>query len=96
VKAQKLAELVEHGEAPASVDAVVIDEAEYPVYLKKAYKKEKFKKPRNFLGIAKDIPVPEMESLMLANLPVTPDDLRQLALDRATVFPSRSVIGRQC
>jgi hypothetical protein len=96
VKAQKLAELVEHGEAPASVDAVVIDEAEYPVYLKKAYRKERFKKPRNFLGIARDIPVPEMESLMLANLSVTPDDLRQLALDRATVFPSRSVIGRQC
>jgi outer membrane protein OmpA-like peptidoglycan-associated protein len=83
VKAQKLADLVERAEAPASVDAVVIDEEEYATYLKKAYKKEKFKKPGNFLGIAKDIPAPEMESLMLANLTPTTDDLRQLALARA-------------
>ncbi len=83
VKAQKLADLVERGEAPASVDAVVIDEKEYATYLKKAYKKERFKKPSGFLGIAKDIPAPEMESLMLANLSLTPDDLRQLALARA-------------
>ncbi len=83
VKAQKVADLVERGEAPASVDAVVIDEKENATYLKKAYKKEKFKKPSNLLGIAKDIPAPEMESLMLANLPVTTDDLRQLALARA-------------
>jgi outer membrane protein OmpA-like peptidoglycan-associated protein len=83
VKAQKLADLVERGEAPASVDAVVIDSREYATYLKEAYKKEKFKKPGNFLGIAKDIPAPEMESLMLANLTPTTDDLRQLALARA-------------
>jgi hypothetical protein len=65
------------------VDAVVVDEKEYATYLKKAYKKEKFAKPRGFLGIAKDLPAPEMEKLMLANLPVTPDDLRQLAFERA-------------
>ncbi|HSB36770.1 MAG TPA: DUF748 domain-containing protein, partial [Thermoanaerobaculia bacterium] len=83
IKAQKLADLVERGEAPASVDAVVIDEKEYATYLRKAYKKEKFKKPGGFLGIPKDIPAPEMESLMLANLTPTTDDLRQLALARA-------------
>jgi hypothetical protein len=83
VKAQKLAALVKKGEAPASVDDVVVSDDEYPTYLEKAYKKEKFKKPSNFLGIAKDIPAPEMETLMLANLPVTDDDLRQLALARA-------------
>ncbi len=83
IKAQKLADLVERGEAPASVDAVVIDEKEYATYLKRAYRKEKFKKPSGFLGIAKDIPAPEMESLMLANLSLTTDDLRQLALARA-------------
>ena len=31
---------------------------ECAVYLKKAHKKEKFKKPGNFLGMAKDIPAP--------------------------------------
>ncbi|HEY6221993.1 MAG TPA: DUF748 domain-containing protein, partial [Candidatus Eisenbacteria bacterium] len=83
VKAQKLPDLVQKGEAPASVDAVVVAEGEYPIYLKKAYKKEKFKKPRNVLGMANDLPAPEMEKLMLANLTVTDSDLRQLALDRA-------------
>jgi len=83
IKAQKLADLAERGEAPGSVDAVVIDETEYAAYLKKAYKKEKFKKPGNFLGMAKDIPASEMESLMLEHLTPTADDLRQLALARA-------------
>ncbi len=83
VKAQKLVDLSKKGEAPASVDSVVLDEKEYAGWLKKAYKKEKFPKPRNFLGIAKDLPKEEMENLMLANLPVSDDDLRQLALSRA-------------
>ena len=83
VKAQKLAELAKKGEAPASVDEVVVDEKEYEGWLKKAYKKEKFPKPRTFLGVAKDLPAQEMENLMLANLPVTDDDLRQLAFSRA-------------
>ncbi|HTD53373.1 MAG TPA: DUF748 domain-containing protein, partial [Thermoanaerobaculia bacterium] len=83
VKAQKLSDLTRKGESPASVDAVVVDEKEYPIYLAKAYKKEKFQKPRNVLGIAKDLPAPEMESLLLENLKVTADDLRQLALARA-------------
>ena len=85
VKAQKLADLSRKSESPAGVDAVVVDEKEYPAYLARAYKKEKFQKPRNVLGIAKDLPAPEMERLMLENLKVTPDDLRQLALARANV-----------
>jgi hypothetical protein len=83
VKAQKLAALAKKGEAPSGVDEVVIDEKEYATWLEKAYKKEKFPKPRNALGFAKDLPPQEMESLLLANLPVTDDDLRQLALSRA-------------
>jgi hypothetical protein len=83
VKAQKLASLAKRGEAPASVDDVVLDEKEYPAWLEKAYRKEKFSKPRNVLGIAKDLPVPEMEKLMLANEAMTADDLRLLALARA-------------
>jgi uncharacterized protein involved in outer membrane biogenesis len=83
VKARKLADIAKKGEAPASVDEVVLGEKEYAAWLKKAYKKEKFPKPRNVLGVAKDLPVEEMENLMLANLPVTDDDLRQLAFSRA-------------
>jgi uncharacterized protein involved in outer membrane biogenesis/outer membrane protein OmpA-like peptidoglycan-associated protein len=86
VKAQKLPDLAKRGEAPASVDAIVVSESEWPTYLAKAYKREKFKKPRNVLGIAKTIPAAEMEKLMLENLSVTDSDLRQLALDRANAI----------
>jgi hypothetical protein len=85
VKAQKLADLAKKGEAPASVDDVVVDEKEHALYLAKAYKREKFDKPRNVLGIAKGLPAGEMESRMLANVEVTDDDLRQLAFARANV-----------
>ncbi len=84
VKAQKLAGLSKTGEAPASVDDVVLDEKEYETWLAKAYKKESFSKPRNALGFAKSLPASEMRELMLANLSATDDDLRQLALSRAS------------
>ncbi|MBW1965691.1 MAG: hypothetical protein JRI40_10880, partial [Deltaproteobacteria bacterium] len=40
-------------------------------------------KPKNILGITKNIPVPEMEALILKNIQVTEDDLRSLANERA-------------
>jgi len=83
LKAQKLKDTGEKGKAGIPVDEVVVTSEEYPKYLKMAYKGEKFPKPRNFLGIAKSIPVPEMEKLMVDNIEVTKDDLRLLALQRA-------------
>jgi hypothetical protein len=83
LKAQKLADLAKKGESPASVDDVVVDEKERAGFLAKAYKAEKFDKPRNVLGIAKSLPPEEMESRMLASIQVTNDDLRQLAFARA-------------
>ena len=65
------------------MDEVKIEPAEYEKYLKMAYKAEKFPKPKNFLGMAKDIPVPEMEKLMLTHTEVTDGDLRALASERA-------------
>ncbi|MGE5717988.1 MAG: DUF748 domain-containing protein, partial [Acidobacteriota bacterium] len=83
IKAQKLADLAKKGAAPASVDDVDVGAAERETYLKKAYKREKFPKPRTTLGLAKDLPADEMQKLMLANEAVGDDDLRQLALARA-------------
>lgn len=60
-----------------------MEAAERETYLRMAYGKEKFPKPRNALGIAKGLPAGEMEKLMLANEPAGDDDLRQLALARA-------------
>ena len=39
-------------------------------------------KPRNAVGLVKDIPVPEMEARLMAAVPVTEDSARQLALQR--------------
>jgi hypothetical protein len=82
VKAQKLKDLVRKEKMAPSLDAVTVTPEEYPEYLKKAYNEEKFPKPRNIVGMAKSLPVPEMEKLMVANMPVTDDDLRLLARDR--------------
>lgn len=85
VKAVKFDRLRREGEGPASLDEVTVDPAEYPKLLKQAYGREKFPKPRNVIGLAKDLPVPEMEKLMLTHATVTEDDLRQLAIRRARV-----------
>jgi uncharacterized protein involved in outer membrane biogenesis len=82
-KAQKLKEMVKKGIPALPVDEVKIEPKEYEKYLKMAYKEEKFPKPRNILGIAKDLPVPEMEKLMLTHIEIKESDLRSLASQRA-------------
>ena len=83
IKVQKLKEMTKKGQPAVPVDEVKIEPAEYEKYLKMAYKAEKFPKPKNFIGMAKDIPVPEMEKLMLTHTEVTEGDLRTLASQRA-------------
>jgi len=83
VKAQKLKDLVRRGETLKSVDDVQVDGKEYPQYLKSAYGEESFPKPRNLIGLAQDLPVPEMEKLMLQHAKAGDDDMRQLAAQRA-------------
>jgi uncharacterized protein involved in outer membrane biogenesis len=95
VKAQKLRELVRQGTAPKSVDDVQIDKAEYERYLKAAYSAESFPKPRNIIGLAKDLPVPEMEALMLKYTQITDDDLRDLANRRAQTVRDRLLSNNQ-
>ena len=83
IKVQKLNEMTKKGEPAVPVDEVKIEPTEYERYLRMAYKAEKFPKPKNFLGMTKDIPVPEMEKLMLTHTEVTDGDLRALASQRA-------------
>jgi hypothetical protein len=84
VAARKLADLAGTGQPVPALDNVQIETAEYPKYLAQAYKVEKFPKPRNVIGMAKDLPVPEMEKLMLTHIQVTDDNLRQLTVERAS------------
>ena len=55
---------------------------EYPALLKEVYRRADIPKPRNLIGLAKDIAQAEMEALLLASIPVTPDALRDLAVAR--------------
>jgi hypothetical protein len=59
-----------------------VSEAEYPALLKEVYKRADITKPRNLVGFAKDLPQVEMEGLLLANIAVSEDAMRELALDR--------------
>ncbi len=83
IVAQKIKDLPRKDDQPVAPESVQISAAEYPVYLKKAYKSGKFSKPRNVFGIAKDLPDAEMEKLLLASIQINDDDLRQLASLRA-------------
>ena len=63
-------------EAPVPAD-------QYPALLKKAYGRADMPKPRNLVGMAKDVPVEEMETRLLAHLPaVTEDQASALATRR--------------
>ncbi|MBI3797726.1 MAG: DUF748 domain-containing protein [Deltaproteobacteria bacterium] len=82
LKAQKLNETMKKSEAEVSLDDLKIEPDEYSKYLALAYKKETFPKPRNVIGLAKDLPDPEMEKLMLTHIEVAEADLEELAEQR--------------
>ena len=67
------------GSAPAVLS---VSPAQYPALLREVYKRADMPKPRNVVGLAKDLPVDEMEKLLLANIKVSDDDLRELAVQR--------------
>ncbi len=78
----KLRDRVAGGESADSASLTLKPE-EYAALLSRAYKAEQFPKPRNVLGLQKDLPVGEMEKLMLANARVSDEDLVALGNRRA-------------
>ena len=82
VKAQKLKDMVKKGADAQPVDEVMVTPEEYEKYLTLAYRAETFPKPRNFIGMVKSLPVPEMEKLMLTHIEAGNEELRQLAARR--------------
>ena len=70
------------GSGQDAAAAAGLTDAEYPVLLAQVYRRADITKPRNALGLAKDISVPEMEALLLASIPVNEDAMRALALQR--------------
>lgn len=59
-----------------------VSPADYPVLLKAVYRRADFPKPRNLIGMTKDISPADMEALLLANLPVSEASMRELAVQR--------------
>jgi len=81
--AEKRRAAVVAGQSATAVAAVT--DAEAPALLKEVYKRADIPKPRNLIGIAKDIPPAEMETLLLASISVTDDVMRELAVQRGVV-----------
>lgn len=85
MKGEKFRALVKEGKTrPGQTqDETEILPQEYSTYLKAVYAKEKFPKPRNVLGIAKDLPDAEMRKLILTHTVVGDNELQLLARERA-------------
>ncbi len=84
MKREKMKSLAAAGNAPASVDQVTIDADERVRWLTAAYRESSIKeRPRNVIGLLKDLPPAEMEAMLLANTKVDGDALRLLANARA-------------
>jgi uncharacterized protein involved in outer membrane biogenesis len=71
------------GDAPADAPLPALTPAQRDAIVKRIYSDTKLpNKPRNAIGIARDIPVPEMEALLRGATIVSSDSARELALQR--------------
>ena len=80
VRAEKRRSTVKEGGTTGAVVSYSL--TEYPALLKQVYQRADMPKPRNLIGLAKELPVPEMENLLLAGIPVSDDAMRALAVQR--------------
>lgn len=81
--------LKEAGQPPESRELVSIEPEEYSEYLLKVYKDAEFPRPRNFVGMLKKLPDPEMEKLLLANIRADDAEMQTLAQARALLIRNR-------
>ncbi|MFN4029486.1 MAG: DUF748 domain-containing protein [Acidovorax temperans] len=85
-RVQQLVRAEKRRAQPDSTEPVTADE--YPALLKAAYGRANIPKPRNLVGIAKDLTVPEMEALLMANQPATEAMAAELAAQRGHAIQS--------
>jgi len=84
MKHEKMKSLAAAGTAPASVDLVTIGADERARWLTAAYRESSIKeRPRNVIGMLKELPPAEMEAMLLADAKIDDDALRLLANARA-------------
>lgn len=76
--------LAEAGESAPRLEEIAIDASDHAKYLKGVYRSTDLPdKPRNFIGMQKDIPQAEMEQRLLAGYKIDENALRELAGHRA-------------
>ena len=81
VVAEQKRELARAGSTPEVLP--VLSPEEHAALLRRVYRQTDMPgKPRNALGLIKDIPVPEMESLLKGHVRVSVEAMRELALQR--------------
>ena len=68
--------------ALAADASVSVTPTERPALLKEVYRRADIPKPRNLVGLARDLPDAEMEALLLANIQVDEQAVRVLAVQR--------------
>jgi Domain of Unknown Function (DUF748) len=85
LQALLLAEKRRATSTPTDANTPAVTPQEYPLLLKAVYKRADFPKPRNLIGMAKDLPGPEMEALLLTTLPATEATMQDLAVKRGVV-----------
>jgi hypothetical protein len=84
MKREKMKSLAAAGTAPASVDLLTIGADERTRWLTAAYRESPIKdRPRNVIGMLKELPPAEMEAMLLADAKIDDDALRLLANARA-------------
>ena len=84
LKAEKLKQMTRTGQAAVPLEEIRIDPAERESLLDSAYSAAQFAKPRDASGNIKSLAPEEIEKLLITTIPVTPDDLRLLAYERAS------------
>lgn len=70
------------GTGQTATAVITVADAEYPALLKEVYKRAEMPKPRNLIGMAKDLPQSEMEALLLVQIPANEEAMRELAVQR--------------
>lgn len=78
--AQKRRQAIRDGKS--GEDVTEITDAERPALLKAVYSRSDIKKPRNMIGLAKDLPPEQMKALLVDSIAVPDDAMRELALAR--------------
>lgn len=66
----------------AATAAVAVEPAEEPALLAAVYRRADITKPRNLIGLARELPLPEMRALLLAHITVDESSARELAVQR--------------